>query len=433
MSEIDNIIQITITRETTAVSTASFNIPAILATFTNFSERARIYTDLSSVGADFSSTSNVYKMASKLFGQDFGRPPSIVVGRRQVDSVVGTIQTVVTGQTYSVTVNGTTYSYVAAGGNTTTQVVAGIKTQYDLAPKAGITFVNNSDGTFDVAVSVLGTAWSLSSSSNIVLENDTPTETWVEAKEAVQAVNNTWYALNAETHVQSEVLALAAAIQGEHKIYITSSQDVNLTASTLTDVAALLKAAGYTRTSVVYSPEANTNFPESVWTGSVIPQVVGSTSWNFRQGAGAVTLPSSLVLSDTARVNLRSKNANMFTTVGGVNIFQDGIMVDGRPMTEIMISDWIYARMQEQVYSRLVNLPKIPYTKSGFAIIQGEMLSVGQQGIANNAIASFSVSVPDPALIPINTRAQGIATLFKFTAQLTNEVRKVEIRGTLAI
>lgn len=433
MSEIDSIIQITITRETTAIATASFNIPLVLANLTNFSERTRTYTDIDAVAEDFRSTSNVYKMAERLFGQSLGKPPSIVVGRRQVDAVNGSIPTVVVGQVYSVTINGTSYSYTAASGNTATIIATALKTAYQASPITGITFTDNLNGTFKIAVSALGTAWSVDSSTNIVLVHDVPTETWTAALDAVTDSNNNWYQLNAEVHTKTEQLQLADAIQSRHKIYLTSTQDVNATASTTTDVIAAGKAAGYTRTSIVYSPEADSRFPEAAWAGGMLPQVPGSASWNFKQGTGVTTVPASLILSDTARSNLRSKNGNMFTTVAGVNIFQDGVMLDGRPMSEITISDWIYARMQEQIYFRLINMLKIPFTRSGFAVIENEMRSVLQQAQANGAIDTFSVTSPDPLAIPQNQRAQGIAGTFTFEARLAGEVKTIIIRGTLTV
>ena len=433
MSEIDSIIQITITRETTAIATASFNIPLILAQFTNFSERARVYTDLDAVAEDFQPTTNVYKMANRLFSQDLARPPSLVIGRRQVDSVDATIGTVVTGNVYSITVNGVTYSHTAVGGNTATIVAAALKTAYDASPAAGVTFLNNLDGTFNLSTTVAGTAWSILSNANVLLNNDTPTESWTDALEQVIDANNQWYALTAEVHTQAEQLELAEAIQARHKIYVTSTQDVNVTASTTTDIGAQLDAANYSRTSLVYSPEANTRFPENAWVGGMLPQVPGSASWNFKRGQGVTTLASSLGLSDTARTNLRSKNVNMFTTVAGVDIFQDGVMADGRPMSEIIISDWIYARMQEQIYFRLINMLKIPFTRAGFAVIENEMRSVLQQAQTNGAIDTFSVTSPDPLAIPLNQRAQGIAGTFSFTARLAGEVKTIIIRGTLTV
>ena len=69
MSDLDDVVSIILTRESTAVATASFQIPLILATFTNFSERTRTYTSFKGVAEDFDDGDKVYKMANQLFGQ----------------------------------------------------------------------------------------------------------------------------------------------------------------------------------------------------------------------------------------------------------------------------------------------------------------------------------------------------------------------------
>lgn len=429
MSELDSIIQVTIRRDTATVETAAFDIPLIIATHTAFSERARTYSDMDGVEEDFASTTKVWKMASNLFGQDIGRPVSIVVGRRQVDSVVGTVSSVVVGQTYSVTINGTTYSYVAATGNSASVVVAGIKTQYDLAPKVGITFTNNLDGTFDVAVSVAGTAWSIKSSTNVILENDAPTETYVEARSAIKLENDLWYATLADTHLKADILALAAATESDKKIYATSTQDATAIATSDTDPIAAIFALQYGRTFITYLPTADTEYPEAAWVGGVLPQVVGSADWDFKRASG-ITVSN---INDTARTNLRAKNGNMFTRVAGQNIFQDGNMADGRPIYEIIIKDWIEARMKEQIFFRLVNSLKIPFTRKGFAVIESEMRSVLSQGVGNNALDTFSVVSPDPLSVPENLRSQGIAGNFTFTARYSGSVRTIIIRGNLTV
>lgn len=430
MSELDSIIQITITRQTTAVATASFNIPLILATHTKFAERTRTYTSIDAVAEDFDSDDAVYVMAQKTFSQDLGRPPSIVVGRRQVDAVSGNVPTVTVGQVYTITINGTDYSYTAVTDDTAVEVVAGIKAAYDLDPQDDITFTDNTDGTFDIAVDVAGTAWSVTSSTNVVVTSDTPTETWTDAIDAVTDANNSWYALTAETHTDADIAEIAAAIQSRRKIYVTSTDEPAVPSTSTSDIGSTLEAAGYTRTSLIYLPTADTEYPENAWVGALLPQTVGSASWNFKRAQGV----TAANLSDTQRTNLRNKKVNMFTEVAGVNIFQDGQMIDGRPMSEIIIVDWIHARMQEQIYFRLINLLKIPFTRAGFTIIENEMRSVLAQAAANGAIEpNFTVTSPDPLAIPANQRAQGIAGTFTFEARLQGEVKQVIIQGTLTI
>jgi len=427
MAEIDQIIEITITRETTAPSTASFNIPVFISTFTNFSERARVYTDFDGLKTDFPS-GNVYTWGSKVFGQEGVRPPSVVIGRRQVDSVNGSIGTVANSTVYSLKINNTLFSITSSGSATAINIVSALKAAYDAGPISGITFTNNGDGTFVIGVTASGTGWSIIPSDNVNLVNVTPTETWPQALAAVQVVANNWYALNADTHAKTDILAIAEAIQPQHKIYITSTSDNDVPSSASTDVATALSEGGYTRTCLVYSTQAS-SYPEAVWLGSQLPRTVGSNDWDFKQGAGLT--PDNL--TDTQRVNLRAKNANMFTTVAGVNVFQDGNMADGKPIDEIIITDWTYSRLQEAIYFVLINSLKIPFTRAGFTIIENRIRSVLAQGVANGAYASYTVTSPDPLLISPTQRANRIAGDFKFTAVLAGSVRKVVIKGTLTV
>lgn len=425
MSELDNIIQIQINRETTAVSTASFQIPLVLATFTNFSERVRTYTDFDAVADDFNSTDNVYKIAQRLFGQDGVRPPSIIVGRRQVNSVTFT-PTVADSAVYTVTLNGTLYSFTSGVGATATTIVTGLKAA--IGTPTGITVTGTT--TLTLAPTVAGTPWSVVSSTNLVAVNAAPTETWVEALDAVTNVTNAWYALIAETHLSADIMALAASIQPRHKIYLTSTADpVTITTGT-TDPASLLKAGSYSRTAIIYLPTADTEYPEAAWAGSQLPRTPGSNDWDFKRA----TLVTVSVLTDTQRTNLRFKNSNMYTTVAGVNIFQDGNMSTGvSDAIDIIIGiDWTYARMQEAIYSRLVNLLKVPYTRNGFLIIESEMRSVLAQGQANGLYDSgWTVTSPDPLTIAANQRIQRVAGDFLFTARLQGSVRVVTIVGTV--
>lgn len=425
MSELDSIISIQINRETTAVATASFQIPLVLATFTNFSERVRTYTDFDAVADDFDSTDNVYKIAQRLFGQDGVRPPSIIVGRRQVNSVTFT-PTVADSTVYSVTLNGTLYSFTSGVGATATTIVTGLKAA--IGTPTGITVTGTT--TLTLAPTVAGTPWSVVSSANLVGVNAAPTETLVEALDAVTDVTNAWYALISESHLSADITALAASIQPRHKIYLTSTADpVTITTGT-TDPASLLKAGSYSRTAIIYLPTADTEYPEAAWVGSQLPRTPGSNDWDFKRA----TLVTVSVLTDTQRANLRSKNANMYTTVAGVNIFQDGNMSTGvSDAIDIIIGiDWTYARMQEAIYSRLVNLLKVPYTRNGFLIIESEMRSVLSQGQANGLYDSgWTVTSPDPLTISANQRIQRIAGDFLFTARLQGSVRVVTIVGTV--
>lgn len=430
MSELDSIVQLQLTRGSTPVETASFQIPGILATFTNFSERTRTYTDIDGVGEDFRTTDPVYIIASKLFGQSTvgAVPPSIVVGRRQVNTVNGSV-TVQNSTPYTVTINGTTYSFTSDASATAIEIIAGLDTAVGTSP-VGVTFTDNLDGTFTVGPTVAGTPWSFRASPNITLTNTTPTESYADAEVAMNEDNGTWYALFTDTHVQADVVALSNVVVAQRKIMGTSSQDPAVITTGTTDVAAVLSAASASRTYGVYLPTADTEYPEAAWAGSQLAYTPGSNDWDFKRAVG-VTVSK---LSDTARVNLRNKNMNMYTRVGGVNIFQDGNMFDGTPIDQVIVEDWIYARLQEQIFFRIINSLKIPMTNPGLVVVENEIRSVLSQSEANGAIdRGWSVTVPDVLEIPENLRALRTAGVFQFRARLAGSIRKVLINGFLAV
>ena len=166
MTDLNSIIEINISRETTPVARASFSIPCFISAHTRFSERARVYTSLDGVAEDFASTSTAYVAAQKLFGQEIS-PEQVVLGRRQVDEIDGSIATVANSTVYSVTINDELVATTSDSSATAIKICAALKTAFTAASVDGVTFTDNLDGTFTVANSVAGTALTIKSTANV--------------------------------------------------------------------------------------------------------------------------------------------------------------------------------------------------------------------------------------------------------------------------
>jgi len=96
--------------------------------------------------------------------------------------------------------------------------------------------------------------------------------------------------------------------------------------------------------------------------------------------------------------------------------------------------DWLYARLQEAVYFRLINTLKVAMDNPGLLIIENEIRSVLAQAEANGLIArGWSISTPDVLSIPENMRAQRIAGVFTFRARLAGSIRRIQISGFLSV
>lgn len=427
MSDLNDVVNVVITDQTTAIATASFAIPLVLATFTNFADRARSYASITEVGADFATTDKAYVMASKLFGQSgvIGAiPPSVIIGRRQVDSVTFT-PTVADSTAYTVTLNDVVYTFTSGVGATATSIVTGLKAA--IGSPTGITVTGTT--TLILTTTVLGTAWSVTTSTNLVGVN-TATETWPDALLAVDADNDVWYALTAETQVVAEQEALSDTIQAMDKIYGLSSADTVAPTTGITDIGYKLNAKSASRTFGVYSGTAATEYPEAAWIGSQLAVTPGANDWDFKRANGV----TRSILSSTQVVNLRAKSWNFYRRKGGVDIFQDGNMFDTKPIDVQIGKDWLKARLQEGIYFRIINSLKIPMTDPGLLIVENEIRAVCSLAEGNGLIDSgWTISTPPVLSIPATLRAQRAAGVFVIRARLQGSIRSVDINFYLSV
>lgn len=256
-------------------------------------------------------------------------------------------------------------------------------------------------------------------------------ETYAEGLQEVLNADDTWYALLSDTRAESDVEAMAAIIQANRRMFFTSSSDTDIVSTlSTTDIGSKLHDLGYFRTALMYSPTADTEYPEASWVGSQIVEIPGSNTWEYKRLVG-VTLAN---LTDSQITALESKGVNYYIRVKGAPITRKGVSADESWIDEIIFVDWLQARIQEQVYFRLINKKKIPYTRAGFTLIENEIRSVLAQGVQNGGIADdtpYIVISPDPLAIPQMTRTARIADGFRFEARLAGAVSKVIIRGNV--
>lgn len=426
-SDLSDVVQVVITDETTAIATASFAIPLILATFTNFSDRARTYNSITDVGSDFPTTDKVFIMAQQAFGQSSvigAPPPSIIVGRRQVDTVTYT-PTVADNTAYVVTLNGTPYTFTSGVGATATTIVTGLKAA--IGSPVGITV--GGTVTLTLTTTVIGTPWSVNESTNLIGVN-TATETYPAALLAVDAANDIWYCLTADTQVNADQKGLSDLIQSMNKIYALSSSDTVAPTTGTTDIGYILNAASAARTFGVYSGTAATEYPEVAWVGSQLAVTPGANDWDFKRATGV----TRSILTPTQITNLRAKSWNFYRTKGGIDIFQDGNMFDKKPIDIQIGKDWLTARLQEGIYFRIINSLKIPMTDAGLLVVENEIRSVLTLAQQNGLIdTGWTISTPPVLSIPATLRAQRAAGVFVINARLQGSIRSVSIQFFLSV
>lgn len=197
-------------------------------------------------------------------------------------------------------------------------------------------------------------------------------------------------------------------------------------------IAFQLFSGGFARTFLLYHQDADDDFPECAWFGRVLPLEPGSETWKFK----TLATISYSNLSTTQSQNARNKKANTYEFIGGRGITREGTVSAGEFIDIIRGVDWLTARIQEFVYSVLVNNNKVPYTNAGIAVIQAEVKRALQLGIDNNFLSSDpepEVTVPDAASVPPTDKANRILRNVQFNATLAGAIHAVEIQGIVTV
>lgn len=97
----------------------------------------------------------------------------------------------------------------------------------------------------------------------------------------------------------------------------------------------------------------------------------------------------------------------------------------------MILVDWLRARIQEQIFYRLVNTKKIPFTDAGATMIENEIRSVLSQAEVNGGIDGYTVTAPRVLSIPEMQRNARVMGDFTFEARLAGAVSVVIIRGVV--
>lgn len=327
------------------------------------------------------------------------------------------------------TINALPFSYTSVTGDDATDIATGLKAAYNVTPVTGITVTDHLDGTLTVASTV---DWSLKVGTGLAKALQPSTETWADTVTAVQNDDNTWYALTIESHVTADVLAVAAVIEANKKVFGTSSASADITTSVTTDLFSQLQALGYQRTFGIWSATADTQYPECAWIGYELQEQPGSSTWAYKTLSG-VTVST---LSTTAATNIKTKAGSTYEVIAGSNDTIGAKMFGGEWIDVMIFVDWLEARMTERLWFRMKNSKKIPYTAAGATMIESEIRAQLNAGIVAGGLSASpapTVTVPDVLSVSSNDRANRIFSGITFQATLAGAIHFVSIIGNVSV
>lgn len=370
MSEISDVVNVTVNVADTKITKAGFGIPLIfdLFTVTGFTERVRTYNNLAAVLVDFTATTKMYKCAAAIFAQDRA-PTQIKVGRQDsgdasITTALGVINTEDSDFYCVVTPYKTKANLllIAAWAETNQKIFLCNSEDADV-----ITTVATDVATALKVYNRTGYMWHHQSGVDV-------TGATYTIASSVVTIDQTAHGLKIGDPVTFLGSAGVLKIDGDN--IVGTVPDAN----TYTFITTLANQASAT---VNYF--ARYTFPEAAWVGLMLSSDPGSETWKFKTLTGVVPVPRTS-LTSTEEANALSKNANLYTPLAGVGATHEGTMGTGRYIDIQRGIDWIEARIGEAVLTRLLNSPKIPYTDGGATILEGEIEKILDQAVNQNIL-----------------------------------------------
>lgn len=459
---ISTIVNVQISLTSPSITQAGFGTPLILTNETPLSswgtELIREYTALADVLEDWTSSDDVYLAATKIFSQT-PHVESVKIGLETTrvaqvktlvfsadfvaSNVVGAFTFSIGGITYTITATNFTTDNATTLAAITTKITAlaglnatddGLHTITITSAVAGLSF------TGVVPVVTLG-----ASQATAVFATTVANVGPAESLAAISEQDDAYYGVNWVERDAGLVFEMATYIETVRKLYGTVTQSAGAIDSTsTTDIAYLLSASSFLRTFTMYNADV-TDYLDAGWMGREFPYDPGSTTWKFKTISGGVADS----LTSAQRSALINKNANMYITVGGSDITTEGVTASGEYIDTVTGTDWLQARIEESIYSRLVSLPKVPFTNAGIAIIENEIRAQLENAIRVGFLSGdpldpdsndderrtkpYIITVPLSTEVSSADRANRALTGITFEARAAGAIHSVTIMGSITV
>lgn len=434
MPALSDVVQVNITAVTSNPTLPGFGVPLILSNSSataGWADVVREYTTLTGgADVDFAATTAEYKAISKLFSAN-PRPERVLVGKGTLRPTQRWAITpvAINNYTYRMVINGTPIAFTSGGSATVTNVIAGLKAAIDALTLA-VTVTDQT--TFMRIVANTAGAWFSvgANDTNIGVAQDHVDPGVATDLAAINLVRSDWYGLVTLFNSQALVTAAAAWVQANGKYYVAQTQDTAVpnTAAPGTDIAAVLKAAAYDNTFVLFSGD-NSDFADIALIGARFPYTPGDETWKFATLAGV----TAGTYTATQRANMLAKNCNFYEGTQGVPMVTEGVSASGKYGDFVRYMNYLQSRVGTRVYGRLAAFPKVPYNDDGIGSISNEVSGQLQEDEKRGAInPGWTVSVPKLASVSQSDKSTRTLRNVVFTAVYSGAIHKVIINGSVS-
>jgi len=439
MATLSDIVNVSISLNTTGVERADFGTPMIVGPTMAFAARVQSYTrydDAVLAGLP----DPMLKAVQAAFSQT-PHPRQVKVGRRKVGTAIVNI-VAANLTTYTITVAGTSpevYTFTSDASATAAEIATGLA--------LAITSDANETLTATVVGDTVSLAWISQSNlqgvtlgSNLSWGAFTTVDSVALDMAAIVLEDNAWYGLISSDRTKQVQLDFAAWTETQEKLFgMASDEAAILTNGVATDVISVMKDTRYYRTYAAYSANAATQYPDAAWMSAVFPLQPGSETWALKK-LGGVT-PDKLPATD--RNTVLGKGGNTFEYYQTqIALTNPGKVAAGEWIDVIRGRDWLKDLIQTNMVMMMINRAKVPYTDAGIQLCVTNLRKSLQQGVSvgyiapdeidadGNTVPGFVITAPISSEIDPLVKASRVLTL-DFSARLAGAVHVVQINGAV--
>jgi hypothetical protein len=456
--QLDKIVQVTIERQTRVPSMKSFSEHMAAAEFSPVGitpafdpeHRVRVFGSLDEIAAaGFPTDGFVYRAAEKQYSQK-NHIGNLYVGWKipgGVNITTGVLSAALSaGQSITWTVNGTEMTEIdfdVEGGSEQCldRMVKDLNEEFGAlftAKKVDPRTITLYGATATINATVSGgTPPTMAFTAKAV----PPDASWTEALSKMKEQNNDWYAVSVSARQMANQQQCAQWIQANEKLGGLCSGDGTISDEETGDIAAWAKLNNLDRVFVFFHPDAKLAdeavdalaaadpIPEAAYFGKMLTKQPGSASWKFKELQSVPTYE----LTDGQVKNVEDKNATWFMSTAGVPMTSNGQVASGEYIDIIHGLDWLKARIQNLVFTALVNVDKVPFTDEGVQMVVSPLKAALEEGKKNGILASYEITFPAVAEVSVADKGKRFLPDVNWTAVLSGAIHGTKINGVVTL
>ena len=451
MAEIDEIVEMNITRQTSVASMASFSEHLIADQFNpvgikpvfDKKHRVRIFGSAAEVAeAGFSTDSWVYKAAERQFSQS-PHIKSIYVGWKAPaglsNSKITFSAAFVAGNVVTLTMNaeqldGVGFDDEGSSAAVVKKIAALISEKFagsmDASVSEGDPLVIEVYGiaVSNVSLSVAGGATHDQSAvaASTAISADAG---WTDALNAMLSdQNNGFYACEIHSEALADLQEFSLWVQANEKLGGIVSGDRRIVDGE-GDIAEWLKTNNIDRVSCWYHP--SDPYLVSGLFGKMLVKHPGSATWAHK----ALEATATVQLSAGERSIALKKNCNIYTSVSDLPLTRWGKVGSGEYIDVIHGCDWLKAKIQQLILTLFKQEDKVEFEDSGIEAVKSQLKAGLEQGVTYKIIKAGAYTIECPTADEVDAAAKSERLLpdVKFNAPLSGAIHKTAINGVVTL